>query len=98
MGLGDWRSEASHAAASTKRAAKMPTETRFKFNERISGERPTDSIPLVKLRAAAIPMPGQPSGLAGFDVACSMLSNFEPMRFFLVFVLVLALNTEPILA
>src|SRR5438477_12593647 len=64
MGLGDWRSEASHAAASTKRTAKMPTETRFKFNERISGERPTDSIPLVKLRAAAIPMPGQPSGLA----------------------------------
>src|SRR4029077_5274860 len=98
MGLGDWRSEASHAAASTKRAAKMPTETRFKFNERISGERPTDSIPLVKLRAAAIPMPGQPGGLAVFNVACSMLSNFEPMRLFSVSFLIVALNTMPILA
>src|SRR6266446_3536453 len=98
MGLGDWRSEASHPAASTKRAAKTPTETRFKFNERISGERPTDSIPLVKLRAAAIPMPGQPSGPAVLNVACSMLSNFEPMRLFSVSFLILALNTVPILA
>src|SRR5438552_5414789 len=98
MGLGDWRSEASHAAASTKRTAKMPTETRFKFNERISGERPTNSIPLVKLRAAAIPMPGQPSGLAVLNVACSMLSNFEPMRLFSVSFLIVALNTVPILA
>jgi serine protease Do len=96
--LGDWRSEASHAAASTKRAAKMPTQTRFKFNERISGERPTDSIPLVKLRAAAIPMPGQPGGLAVLNVACSMLSNFEPMRLFSVSFLIVALNTMPILA
>src|SRR5438876_1299098 len=98
MGLGDWRSEASHAAASTKRTAKMPTETRFKFNERISGERPTNSIPLVKLRAAAIPMPGQPSGLAVLNVACSMLSNFEPMHLFSVSFLIVSLNTVPILA
>ena len=76
----------------------MPTETRFKFNERISGERPTNSIPLVKLRAAAIPMPGQPSGLAVLNVACSMLSNFEPMRLFSVSFLIVALNTVPILA
>ena len=76
----------------------MPTETRFKFNERISGERPTDSIPLVKLRAAAIPMPGQPSGLAVLNVACSMLSNFEPMRLFSVSFLIVALSTVPILA
>jgi len=76
----------------------MPTETRFKFNERISGERPTNSIPLVKLRAAAIPMPGQPSGLAVLNVACSMLSNFEPMHLFSVSFLIVALNTVPILA
>ena len=76
----------------------MPTETRFKFNERISGERPTNSIPLVKLRAAAIPMPGQPSGLAVLNVACSMLSNFEPMRLFSVSFLIVALSTVPILA
>jgi len=76
----------------------MPTETRFKFNERISGERPTNSIPLVKLRAAAIPMPGQPSGLAVLNVACSMLSNFEPMRLISVSFLIVALNTVPILA
>ncbi len=76
----------------------MPTETRFKFNERISGERPTDSIPLVKLRAAAIPMPGQPSGLAVLNVACSVLSNFEPMRLFSVSFVIVALNTVPILA
>jgi len=76
----------------------MPTETRFKFNERISGETPTNSIPLVKLRAAAIPMPGQPSGLAVLNVACSMLSNFEPMRLFSVSFLIVALNTVPILA
>ena len=76
----------------------MPTKTRFKFNERISGERPTDSIPLVKLRAAAIPMPGQPSGLAVLNVACSMLSNFEPMRLISVSFLIVALNTVPILA
>ena len=76
----------------------MPTETRFKFNERISGERPTDSIPLVKLRAAAIPMPGQPSGLAVLNVACWVLSNFEPMRLFSVSFLIAALNAVPILA
>jgi len=76
----------------------MPTETRFKFNERISGERPTDNIPLVKLRAAAIPMPGQPGGLAVLNVACSMLSNFEPMRLFSVSFLIVALNAVPILA
>src|SRR5438094_473582 len=98
MGLGDWRSEASHAAATTKRAAKIPTETRFKFNERISGEKPIDSIPLVKRRAAAIRMPANPSGLAVLNVACSMLSNFEPMRLFSVSFLIVALSTVPILA
>src|SRR5437764_7475025 len=98
MGLGGWRSEASHAAATTKRAAKIPTETRFKFNERISGEKPIDSIPLVKRRAAAIRMPANPSGLAVLNVACSMLSNFEPMRLFSVSFLIVALSTVPILA
>ena len=43
-------------------------------------------------------MPGQPSGLAVLNVACSMLSNFEPMRLFSVSFLIVALNTVPILA
>src|SRR6266436_6979366 len=54
MGLGARFSNASHTAATRKRAANVPTETRFNLNERISGERPTDSIPLVKRRAGAI--------------------------------------------
>jgi serine protease Do len=76
----------------------MPTETRFKLNERISGEKPINSIPLVKRRAAAIRVPGQPTGLAVLNVACSMLSNFEPMRLFSVSFLIVVLNTVPILA
>ena len=43
-------------------------------------------------------MPGQPSGLAVLNVACSILSNFEPMRLFSVSFLIVALNTVPILA
>src|SRR5207244_2512935 len=39
----------------------------------------------------------QPSGLAVLNVACSMLSNFEPMRLFSVSFLIVALSTVPIL-
>jgi Do/DeqQ family serine protease len=42
--------------------------------------------------------PANPSGLAVLNVACSMLSNFEPMRLFSVSFLIVALNTVPILA
>src|SRR5437660_446401 len=43
-------------------------------------------------------MPANPSGLAVLNVACSMLSNFEPMRLFSVSFLIVALSTVPILA
>src|SRR5258708_23183577 len=50
IGRGAGGSEASHTATSTKTADKVATKARFKWIERISGERPTDSIPLVKPR------------------------------------------------
>src|SRR5437588_11209982 len=82
MDFGAWRSNASHIAASRKRAAKAATETRFNLDERISGERPTDSIASVKrlqfVCLAQLACPGV--GRTLLNVACSMLSNFEPMR------------------
>src|SRR5205807_8607799 len=85
--------------ASAKTADKAATSARFKLIERISGERPTDSIPLVKRRAVEICVPGECArwvGLVALNVACSMLSNFEPMR--TISILAVILGAMPILA
>src|ERR1700682_4448407 len=77
MGLAARRSRASHTAASPKRMAKMLTEARFNLNERISGERPTDSIPLVKRRARVIRVPwGVRDGWTGGVERC-MFDAFQ---------------------
>src|SRR2546430_941004 len=100
MGFGAWRSNASHIAASRKRAAKAATETRFNLDERISGERPTDSIASVKplqfVCWTQLACPGV--GRTLLNVACSMLSNFEPMRLTSISLLIAALSTMSILA
>src|SRR6266446_5872460 len=48
IGFGACRSTASQTAANKNRAAKTPTVNQFNLLEPISGERPTDSISLVK--------------------------------------------------